>query len=318
MPLTLEQYADYLDTRKLPWPVPPVPHRPRAKPHLVALPNVRLVTWNLYGTLLALGGGDLIFEHPQKFVMDLALDKAVQEFKMWGSMSRKPGQPAAYLGQMYENVLSELRMAPSPGEKYLEVQSEKIWEAILKKLLQKDYQFDAGFFGSLNEYSKKIAYFFHASLQGSACQRRAAVALEHARALGLKQGLIADAQCFTLVQLQRGLKKQGCAAAVDDFFDKDLRALSFELRARKPSERLFRPVLSQAAQLGIGPLQILHVGNRIEQDIAPARKLGMRTALFAGDKESLRATAEQLKDPGCRPDVLLTDLGQLQEVVGVT
>lgn len=315
MPLTLEQYADYLDTRDLPWPAPPVPHRPKAKPHLTVLPNIRMVTWNLYGTLLALTGGELIFEHPQKFVMDLALDKAVQEFKMWGSMSRKPGQPAAYMGQIYEKVLSEQRMAPSRGEKFPEVQSDKIWEAVLKKLLQKDYKFDAGFFGSLNEYSKKIAYFFHASLQGTACQHGAALALEHVRDLGLKQGLIADGQCFTLVQLQRGLRKQDCATPVAELFDKDLRALSFEERARKPSEKLFRPVLSQAAQLGIAPLQILHVGNRIEQDIAPARKLGMRTALYAGDQESLQASAEQLKDPGCRPDVLLTDLGQLREVV---
>jgi hypothetical protein len=42
----------------------------------------------------------------------------------------------------------------------------------------------------------------------------------------------------------------------------------------------------------------------------------MRTALFAGDTESLQATPEQLKDRATRPDVLLTDLEQLGEVVG--
>jgi hypothetical protein len=41
----------------------------------------------------------------------------------------------------------------------------------------------------------------------------------------------------------------------------------------------------------------------------------MRTALFAGDANSLEATAEQLKVPASRPDVLLTELGQIAEVL---
>ena len=49
--------------------------------------------------------------------------------------------------------------------------------------------------------------------------------------------------------------------------------------------------------------------------LQPAKKLGMRTALFAGDKASLEATPEQLKDPASRPDVLLTELSQITDVV---
>ena len=315
MPLTLDQYADYLDTRDLPWPAAPAPQRPKAKPFLAPVPKIRLVTWNLYGTLLAISGGDLVFEHPQKFIMDLALDKTVQEFKMWGSMSRKPGQPSEYMGQIYNKVLAEQRLAPSPGEKFPELLAERIWEAILKKLLQKDYKFDAGFFGSLNEYSKKIAYFFHASLQGTACQEGAADALAHVQSCGLAQGLIADAQCFSLVQLERGLKTQGGAGTVRDLFPENYRALSFEQKGRKPSERLFRHLLSSASSQGIEPSEILHVGARIGVDIAPAKKLGLRTALYAGDKESLQATADQLKDAATRPDVMLTDLKQMRDII---
>jgi FMN phosphatase YigB (HAD superfamily) len=60
---------------------------------------------------------------------------------------------------------------------------------------------------------------------------------------------------------------------------------------------------------------VLHVGSRIEKDIAPAKKLGLRTALYAGDKASLAATAEQLKDPATKPDVLLTELSQVADVI---
>jgi hypothetical protein len=316
MALTLEQYANYLDTRNLPWPAPPEIERPKAKPHLVRLPEIRVVTWNIYGTLLAISGGELYFEHPVKFIMDVALDKTIQEFKMWGAMSRKPGQPADYLRQIYHNLFDEQRTVAGGSEKYPEIGADRLWEAFIKKLMQKDYQLDAQFYGSLNEFSRKVAYFFHASLQGTACYAGAARALGHVKQAGLAQGVIADAQCFTLVQLRRGLSRQDATAKVDELIDPDLRACSYELRARKPSERLFRHLLATLAEREIRPAQVLHIGSRVTLDIAPARRLGMRTGLFAGDKASLQATREQMKEYATRPDVLLTELSQIADVVG--
>jgi FMN phosphatase YigB (HAD superfamily) len=316
MALTLEQYATYLDSRDLPWPAAPSVERPRARPHLTRLPKVKVVLWNVYGTLLNVTGGDLIFEHAEPFVMALALDKAVQEFKMWGSMSRKPGQPAEYLGQIYRNVLLEQRSLIVNGEKYPELASERVWESVIKKLLQKDYKFDAGFYGSLNEFSRKMAYFFHASLQGTAAYPGAVTALRHVREAGLEQGLLGEGQCFTTLQLQRGLSAQDADVRLDDLLTEDLVILSVERRARKPSERLFKHAFELLDNRGIAAAEVLVVGARIALDLIPARRLGMRTALFAGDKGSLQATPEQLKDANCRPDVLLTDLAQIADVVG--
>ena len=316
MALTLEQYAAYLDTRDLPWPAPPTVEAPRAKPHVKSLPEIRAVMWNVYGTLLAIPGGELWFTHPTKFVMDVALDKTVQEFKMWASMSRKPGQPADYLAQMYGKVLDEQRTIPGGGERFPEVLSERVWESIIKKLLQKEYRFDAGFFGSLNELSQKVAYFFHASLQGTACYDGAAAALRAVKDAGLAQGLLADGQCFTRVQLQRGLSRQEDAAKLDQLFDPDLCVLSCDVRGKKPSERLFKQALTALNRRGIAPGHVLHVGTRMQQDIIPARRMGLRTALFAGDREALQATPEQLKDVNARPDVMLTELEQICDVIG--
>ena len=316
MALTLEQYAAYLDTRKdLVWPAPPEVDRPKAKPHLVRLPQVRAVLWNVYGTLLRIAGGELWFEHPQPFVMGVALDKTIQEYKMWASMSRKPGQPSDYMKQLYLQVLTEHKAVPGGTEKYPEVASDRVWEALIKKLFHKDYKFDAGFFGSLNEFSRKVAYFFHASLQGTAAYDGAAQAMRHVAEAGLKQGLLADGQCFTRVQLQRGLAAQDKDIDEDKLLDKDLIVLSYESRGRKPSERLFRHAVNALNQQGIAPNQVLHVGSRIQNDLVPARRLGMRTALFAGDRTSLQATAEQLKEPASRPDVLLTELSQIADVI---
>jgi hypothetical protein len=52
----------------------------------------------------------------------------------------------------------------------------------------------------------------------------------------------------------------------------------------------------------------------LETDLAGAKKMGMRTALFVGDKSTLQARPEQLKDPNLKPDLLLTRLDELPRV----
>jgi FMN phosphatase YigB (HAD superfamily) len=315
MPLTLDQYANYLDTRGLPWPAAPKADPPKVRPHLPHLEGVRAVLWNVYGTLLAITEGELKFEVDNNLLMNVALDKTIHEFKMWGSMSRKPGQPADYMREIYKKALDEQRLAPS-SDKHPEIRSEKIWESIIKKLFQKDYKFDSGFFGSLNDYSQKVAYFFHASLQGTGCYDNSATAIRFVAERDVLQGLLSDGQCFTPTQLARGLTRPDESTKIDDLIAPDARVLSFEHAARKPSDTLFQAAAVAISAHGMAPHEILHIGSSLPRDIAPAKKWGMRTALFAGDRASLIASPEQLKDPNYRPDALLTDLAQVSDLLG--
>ncbi len=316
MPLNLDEYARHLDVRGQTWPAPPKADPPKVRAHVPELGGIRAVLWTVYGTLLAIPEGDLKFEVANDLMMNVALDKTIHEFKMWGSMSRKPGQPSEYMREIYRKVLDEHRLAPSPGEKYPELLSEKIWEAIVKKLFQKEYQFDAGFYGSLNDYSRKIAYFFHANLQGTGCYDQVANAITGVAERGIVQGLLTDGQCFTAVQLSRALAKQNAASTLDVLMPTTHRFLSNEKRARKPSDTLFSAAIETLGARGIEPEEILHVGSSLPRDIGPAKKWGMKTALFAGDRASLVATGDQLKDPQFRPDALLTDLEQVAELLG--
>lgn len=314
MPLTLDQYASWLDTRGLPWPAAPKVEPAKARPHLPTLRGVRAVLWNVYGTLLAIPGGELLFEHPQPLIMEVALDKTIDEFKMWGSMSRKPGQPSEYMRHLYAQELMLQKSSGGP-ERYPEILAERIWEALIKKLFQKEYQFDAGFYGSLNEYARKVAYFFHSSLQGTAAQEGAATAIQLVQDTGRVQGLLADAQCFTTVQLNRALKAQESNLNFDAVLPSAFRVLSCEVRARKPSETLFRQAVAALAAKGIRPEETLHVGTRLVRDIAPAKKMGLRTVLYVGDKGAVEATPELLKDQHHRPDAMLTELPQIAEIL---
>jgi FMN phosphatase YigB (HAD superfamily) len=316
MPLTLEEYIERLDERAdLPWPAAPRIEPARAKPSLEVLP-VKLVFWTVYGTLVAIPQGEILFEHPQEFVTDAALDKVIREFKMWNSMSRKPGAPSAYLKEQYRKALTVLKMAGSKGERYPEVQAERIWDDIVRKLQQKEYTYDGGTYGSSGEFVKKIAYFYHASIQGAGPCPGAADTLRMLAERGITQGLLADGQSFTAGQLQRCLRRQDPGFELAAAIPSTLRFVSSDIKAKKPSETLFRAALQAAAGRGLSPDEVLHVGSNLARDIAPAKKIGFRTALYAGDRNSLVASREQLKGRDTRPDVLFTELPQILEVIG--
>ena len=317
MALSLEQYiCEFLPARKLPWPAMPKVEPVRARPS-GSRPSAPLkgVLWTVYGTLLAVPGAELAFEPHIDFMMDAALDKTIQEFKMWQSMSRKPGAPAAYMKELYNRALTALRLAGSGAEKYPELVSERIWDDIVKKLEQKEYTFDAAQYGSRDEFLKKLAYFFHASIQGCGAYDGAAETLEAFAQAGKVQGLLADGQSFTPGQLQKHLSEQRPGFELAEAIRPALRVLSAEKKARKPSETLFKSAVAAVAGVGLAPSDVLHVGSNLARDLGPAKKLGFRTALVAHDKASLAATAEQLKDAALRPDYLVTELRQLTELL---
>jgi FMN phosphatase YigB (HAD superfamily) len=317
MALTLEQYADnYLPTRNHVWPIPPTPvPKKKANPHLEKLP-IKCILWTAYGTLLNILQGELLFEHPQGFVTENALDKTIKEFNMWNSMSRKPGAPAEYMKEMYNKSYTTFKLVGTAGEKHPEVVAEKIWDDIVKKLLQKDYKFDVGIYGALNEYVKKIAYFYHASIQGCGAYPGAADTVRLFADRGVVNGLLADGQCFTPAQLHKAFRVDDPDFDVNVFFPANLRILSAEKHAKKPSDTLFKAAVAAIQARKLTPDQVLHVGSSLARDIAPAKRHGFRTALFVGDKNSLAATAEELKEPAFRPDILVTELPQLLDVLG--
>ncbi|HEX4606830.1 MAG TPA: HAD hydrolase-like protein [Urbifossiella sp.] len=313
MPISLDQYIEDLDGRKdLPWPAAPKIDAPKAKPHITRLP-VKAVMWTVYGTLIAVPHGELLFEPPPgplgDFVFENALEKTIKEFKMWNSMSRKPGKPSEYMGELYKKAVATLRLTGGG-----DAQAERVWEDIVKKLQQKEYTYDVGAYGGLEEYTRKIAYFFHASLQGAGAYPGAADALRMVAEAGKTQGLLADGQSFTFGQLRRCVRKDDPTFEPGMFVRPELRVLSAEAKAKKPADALFKAAAAALAAKGVRPAETLHVGSSLPRDIGPAKKHGFRTALFAGDKNSLTASGEQLKDPALRPDVMLTELTQVIEV----
>jgi FMN phosphatase YigB (HAD superfamily) len=298
--------------------------------------GVRAVTWSVYGTLLTLAEGRLLFLHPDPLCMEVALDKTIHEFNMWHSMSRKPGAPWEYMFYQYKRLVEDrLLAAGSRAGEAPEVNSARIWEVLVERLGKKDFSWDEEFYGGIEEFTQKVAWFFHSALQGMAAAPHALAALQHVKQAGCAQGLVADGQCFTLVQLARALAKQedrakqeegagpgdgrtlGDIAGLTKLFTRKSVYLSYDYGVRQPAASLFEASLARLAKAGVAPAEVLHIAPRLKEELAPAKKLGMRTALYAGDAASLVATAAEIRDPALRPDRILTNLKQIRQIIRV-
>lgn len=318
MGLSLREYAVWLDERQLLWPAAPQTEPAKATPYLAPLTGIKAVTWNVYGTLLTIADGQLLLQHPQAIRMQVAMEKTIHEFNMWSSMTRRPGEPWEYFLPKYNSAVEDARLTGGwqKGD-FPEVNSAHVWRKLIDMLSKKDFAYDVDRYGDWDELAEKVAFFFQRCLQGIQGAKSALRVVTEVAAAGLKQGLLAESQPYTLAQLLRGFEEQGRLPPLTDVFSPGCLILTHELGVRKPSASLFQLSRARFAQLKLEPEEVLYVSSRLTDDLAVAKQYGFRTALFAGDKLSLKASAADCKDPALKPDRLLTKLDQIRGLLGI-
>ncbi len=318
MAKSLSEYLNLLGERSnLIFPKAPRRKPIKATPAIKPIPEIKVVLWSVYGTLLSIDSGRLLHQHHQELRMQIALQKTIEEFKMWQSMSRKPGQPWVYLLQQYNGLIEDQRIAATARKgDSREVDSAVVWARMIEKLKRNEYQWDEGYYGGLEEVAVKVAYFFHAMLQGTEAFEGCAETLARLQQAGIRQGLLDDAQQFTLAQLVYQLKRQGADGNLAAFFSPELSALSYQLEIRKPSPSLYQAAATRCSARGFTPEQVLYLTNRLTDDLGMAKKVGFRTGLMVVDEACTELTTADLKTPEFRPDRLLTDMRQVLDIVG--
>jgi putative hydrolase of the HAD superfamily len=115
---------------------------------------------------------------------------------------------------------------------------------------------------------------------------------------GLKLGIVANQPARAAARLER--------AGIAQFFEHH--GLSGVTGFRKPDPRAF---LAAAEALGVKPKACLMVGDRIDNDIAPSRALGMATIRF----RTGRHRCQQPRTPAETPDAEVTDVRELDAAI---
>jgi HAD superfamily hydrolase (TIGR01549 family) len=90
----------------------------------------------------------------------------------------------------------------------------------------------------------------------------------------------------------------------------DAIAISDTVGWRKPRREIFAAV---AAELGVDPREILHVGDNLDADVAGAAAAGMRTAWLT--RRVKEPSAAFLRYDGPRPEFTIRDLSELEALL---
>jgi len=122
---------------------------------------------------------------------------------------------------------------------------------------------------------------------------------------GLLLGLVSNAQFYTVPALESCLGDSLSIFGIDS----KLCIFSYHERRAKPDVHLFEIARDRLLERGIQPEEVLYVGNDVRNDIDPAKAIGFRTALFAGDETSLRLRGRDIRSSGA--DRVITDLRQI-------
>lgn len=130
--------------------------------------------------------------------------------------------------------------------------------------------------------------------------------------IGLRVGIVSNAQFYTPLILQAICNKSISQIG----FQEGLCSWSYELAQAKPSTNIFKAPLAQLGKDQIRPSEVLYIGNDMLNDIASASRVGCKTALFAGDKRSLRLRENSPEAKNIEPDMVITRLLELEILVG--
>ena len=98
--------------------------------------------------------------------------------------------------------------------------------------------------------------------------------LRHLVRARIPLGIVSNCQAYTLRELDEALRSAGLGL---DRFEPDLVFLSYEHGFSKPDPHVFRMLAARLALRGIEPGETLVVGDREDNDIAPARAHGFKT-----------------------------------------
>jgi putative hydrolase of the HAD superfamily len=125
-----------------------------------------------------------------------------------------------------------------------------------------------------------------------------------ALALKFKLGLVANSGEAAL----RALRRDG----LHDLFD--VIALADLVGMEKPNEKIFQYALEKA---GVPASRAVHVGNRLDSDIRPAKRLGLRTVWILRGDAPPAPTLEQLAEPDAVVTSLIGVPTALSRLIGV-
>jgi putative hydrolase of the HAD superfamily len=273
----------------LPPPDLPAALEALAPPGAPPIPGIRAAIFDVYGTLFISAAGEIGASAESPAAPRERLETLAGEYHC----------SPADLRDYFRAAVLERHAARRGETAYPELRVEELWERFLARR------------GGPRDRARELALRYELAVNPAWPMPAAAETLARLRDRGLILGLISNAQFFTPLLFEAFFGAPPEALG----FDSGLLAYSFELGEAKPSPKLFAPAARRLAALGLKPENALYVGNDMLNDIFAAVRAGFRTALFAGDRRSLRLREGDPRTQGLMPDRVARRLEDLDDLI---
>ncbi len=284
-------------------PLEPIPTG--TEPVLGRLEGIRAVLFDLYGTLVISGSGEVGVAGRAAGLAPAPEQSLQQSLSAVGI--HECVEPARGIECYFAAIKDSHRRSHRAGIDYAEVDIVEIWREVLTEMSRH---------GLIDPVAAKTADVRRLAVEYEArtnpCwpmpQLRECLAGLQGR--GMKLGIVSNAQFYSAELFPALLGEPAERLG----FSPDLQYYSYKYGCAKPGTTLFEMAAEALAGRGIAPGEALYVGNDLLNDVWAADKVGFRTALFAGDARSLRLRNGDPRIDGISPERTLTALGQFSDL----
>jgi len=268
------------------------------------LKEIRAVLFDVYGTLFISGSGDV------GVAKETANANALEQALANARFSCERGRTGNRGVELFLQHISETHARRrAEGIEYPEVEIRTIWKDVLSALAREGLVRGE----TAPEALERLTVEYEFRVNPVWPMPGLVETLQGLREKALLLGIVSNSQFFTPLLFHAFLG----GAPEDVAFGCSLCVWSYEELEAKPSVGPFRRALGALErEHGVAAAETLYVGNDKLNDLWPADQVGCRTALFAGDRRSLRLRNDEPRCAAIRPDLIITDLPHLLDCLG--
>lgn len=273
------------------------------EPDQKCIQPIKAVLFDIYGTLLQSASGDIGFNVQGR--KEILFKEALQASDL------SPITDCCARGmELFHQAIKEAHTErkKEKGVHFPEVEIYSIWKSILYQLYrEKRIKTDPS-----ERQIKLMAIHYELRINPVWPMPGAKTVVCKLKERGYRLGIVSNAQFYTPLALEALLQ----ASPYSIGFDEQICFWSYQHLEAKPSSRLFELAAKVLKEKhNISTKETLYVGNDKRNDIATPKRLGFRTALFAGDKYSLRLYEDNLQIKTMDPDCVITQLSQITDLL---
>ena len=273
-------------------PIPTV-----AEPHYFHDPSIKVVVFDIYGTLLISSSGDITQADISTENLITALDACAIDYPRENTI----------LQQILNGLRHEISAVHVQNNGFFkpEIDIKKIWSTVLTDA---DLAFEKSQLVS-------VAFIFETlsnKVYPMPGMQKTILALADR---GIPLGIVSNAQFYTPIVMNWFLRESVYEKQIVSEFENNLQIYSYKEGRAKPDVALYKKLARNLKVYDAQPRECLYIGNDMLKDVWAAQQAGFKTGLFAGDARSLRWRAGHPQLNNVKPDFIFTHLEQILEIV---